>query len=313
MPKAIAIPPDTVFGRLTVIEETRTPGGRRAMACRCECGQMTTVPVGHLRSGHTKSCGCLHREVVAELARTNPLIAEYRTSDKRRAQTRQNALRHGLSFHPHYRRWVGMMNRCTNPNHPAYKDYGGRGITVCPEWREVAVFCAWIDANLGPCPEGMSLDRRNNDGNYEPGNVRWATQKQQLSNFRGTTIRGEDCWQAKLTTADVAEIRQRYADGETQTSIAREYGMSPATIGSVVAGQTWRHADGPVTPPQGHSGETHPNAKLTWAAVADIRSRSAAGETAAALAREFGVSGQVIGSVIHGKTWRTDGKRAMPL
>ena len=73
MGKAIAIPPGTAFGRLTVIQEVRAPGVKRAMLCRCECGQMTTVPVGHLRSGHTKSCGCLYREpAAADPASLNP-------------------------------------------------------------------------------------------------------------------------------------------------------------------------------------------------------------------------------------------------
>jgi hypothetical protein len=304
--RTIAITAGTVFGRLTAIEATRTAAGRRAMLCRCECSQTAIVDNAKLRNGHTRSCGCLRREVAAESARTNPVIAEYRISDKRREQTREWATTHGLSYHAHHSRWSGMMSRCHNPDNPGFRNYGGRGIEVCPEWRDLSIFCAWIDENLGPCPPGKSIDRIDNDGNYEPGNVRWATAKEQLSNFRGTSVRGEDCRQAKLTTSDVISARQRYAEGETQTSIARDFGMNPGTIGSIVAGKTWRHVGGPVSPPQGHSGEAHPNAKLTWESVADIRSRSAAGETAAALAREFGVSGPVIGSVIRGKTWRQD-------
>lgn len=160
MPARIDVPPGTVFGRLTVSEEARTPGGRRAMLCRCECGQQATVDLAKLRSGHTRSCGCLHRETAAEIARTNPLIAEHRVSDLRREQTRQRAETHGLSHHPHYIRWRNMVDRCTNPENANYHNYGGRGIKVCPEWRDVAVFCAWIDENLGQCPSGMSLKGR---------------------------------------------------------------------------------------------------------------------------------------------------------
>lgn len=232
MPKAIAIAPGTVFGRLAVIETARTPGGRRAMLCQCECGKQKIVDVGKLRSGHTQSCGCLHREVVAELARTNPLIAEYRTSDKRREQTRQQATTHGLSYHAHRVRWRNMMSRCTDPDHPAFHRYGGRGIKVCPEWHDLSAFCEWIDANLGPCPAGMSLDRYpDNDGNYEPGNVRWATQPAQIQN---------SSW-AKLTLQGAADIRARAAAGARRKTLAAEYGVSIGTVRLVVIGETWKH------------------------------------------------------------------------
>lgn len=95
---------------------------------------------------------------------------------------------HGYSLHPNYNRWNNVNERCFNPNQEHFADYGGRGITVCPEWRKEAgpkAFCDYLDDNLGTCPEGMSLDRfPNNDGNYEPGNVRWATRKQQTDNRR---------------------------------------------------------------------------------------------------------------------------------
>ena len=95
---------------------------------------------------------------------------------------------HGYKKHPYYQRWINMNDRCANPNHAQFHDYGGRGITICPAWSKEAGpvdFCDWIEANLGPCPEGMTLDRYpNNDGHYEPGNVRWATRQQQLDNRR---------------------------------------------------------------------------------------------------------------------------------
>lgn len=192
---------------------------------------MKTVAGTKLRSGHTRSCGCLHRETVAELARTNPLIAEYRISDKRREQTRQQATTHGFSYHAHKPRWQNMMKRCYDQDHPAFHLYGGRGIGVFPAWRDLAAFCAWMDANLGPCPDGMSLDRYpDNDGNYEPGNVRWATQPEQIQNSR---------W-AKLTVAAAADIRARHAAGESQQALAAEYGVTKGTIRLVVIGKTWR-------------------------------------------------------------------------
>jgi len=91
---------------------------------------------------------------------------------------------HGLSKGPNYTRHRHLMQRCYDPESPGFKYYGARGIGVCDEWHDPAAFCAWIDANLGPCPKGYSLDRINNDGNYEPGNVRWATQSEQNFNRR---------------------------------------------------------------------------------------------------------------------------------
>lgn len=79
-----------------------------------------------------------------------------------------------------YNRWRSMVQRCTNPNHPRYAGWGGRGITVCPEWLDFEAFYA----DVGDAPPGMSLDRVDNDGNYEPGNVRWATPREQLLNRR---------------------------------------------------------------------------------------------------------------------------------
>ena len=76
------------------------------------------------------------------------------------------------------------MRRCYNPASKDYRNYGARGIGVCEDWRDVRNFIAWLDSNLGPCPQGKSLDRIDNDGNYEPGNLRWATRSEQVRNSR---------------------------------------------------------------------------------------------------------------------------------
>jgi hypothetical protein len=102
----------------------------------------------------------------------------------RATPARLNNLRHGLSKHPSYSRWCNMIDRCENPDHSAYLNYGGRGISVAAEWRDVAVFLAYLDDVLGSCPSGHSLDRIDNDGNYEPGNIRWATRTEQTRNRR---------------------------------------------------------------------------------------------------------------------------------
>ena len=102
-------------------------------------------------------------------------------------RSRDSQGRHALAYHPHYHRWYDMNRRCYNSNNKHYKDYGGRGITVIPGWRKDAgpgAFCAWMDAKLGECPEGKSLDRIDNSRGYEPENLRWATSEEQNNNQR---------------------------------------------------------------------------------------------------------------------------------
>lgn len=128
-------------------------------------------------------------------------MAEFSRSSERRswlaernrsAEHRAEVSTHGLSAHPLYDTWNGIIARCENPKSAAWKDYGGRGIQLCPEWRDVAVFIKWIETNLGPRPDGItaagrpeySLDRIDVNGNYEPGNLRWATWAEQHANKR---------------------------------------------------------------------------------------------------------------------------------
>ncbi len=153
------------FGWLTVTDpEPRTvvidgKTRRRIVTCRCDCGTETTVRISSLVSGGTKSCGCRIPAVIADRSRT-----------------------HGLSREPLYIIHQGMMRRCYSTDCKSYGRYGGRGIRVCTEWHDVQKFIAWVEVNLGPRPAGMSIDRINNDGDYEPGNVRWATAKEQAAN-----------------------------------------------------------------------------------------------------------------------------------
>lgn len=119
-----------------------------------------------------------------------------------------------------------MRQRCFNPKNPRFKDYGGRGISVCERWR--SSFEAFL-SDMGPRPPRASIDRVDNDGNYEPSNCRWATPAEQIQNSR----------KAKLTAEEVREIRTLVAGGARQADVAKRYGMNRSTICNIVKGRTW--------------------------------------------------------------------------
>lgn len=151
------------FGRLTVLEITdRRIGGNVVWLCVCECGKQTEVKAGNLQSGMTKSCGCL---------RSEKSTVTHTTHGKRNTN---------LSMV-----WQSMKQRCLNPNNKSFKNYGGRGITICDEWKnDFQAFYDYVSVLPHFGEAGYSLDRINNDGNYEPNNVRWATAKEQSNNKR---------------------------------------------------------------------------------------------------------------------------------
>jgi hypothetical protein len=150
-----------VYGRLTVLRRDGKLYGKAAWECSCTCGEVLQVCGNDLKSGNKASCGCLKRDV-----------------------TKLKNYSHGLTETAEYKTWCKMKSRCNVESDISFPNYGGRGIMVCPQWeRSFETFFA----DMGPKPEGdYSIERMNSDGDYEPGNCKWATRKEQNRNKRNT-------------------------------------------------------------------------------------------------------------------------------
>lgn len=151
------------FGRLVITERSdQRINGHTAWICRCDCGNQVTCGCSRLTEGHTRSCGCLV---------TDTTTAKNKT--------------HGMRQHQLYSTWCGIKQRCNDPNAINYLNYGGRGISICPEWQyDFSAFHDFVSLLPHYGEKGFSLDRIDNDGNYEPDNVQWATRREQRLNSR---------------------------------------------------------------------------------------------------------------------------------
>jgi hypothetical protein len=210
------------FGCLTAAacERRCNAAGRSVIywPCGCVCGNETVVRASNLRSGGTQSCGCRQRER-AHAAQFRHGESGARSSGRRAKPTSE------------YSTWKGMLRRCEDVNNPDYKNYGGRGITVCERWHDYRNFLT----DMGRCPPDLALERINNDLGYGPSNCKWATYKEQNNNKR---VRTWGTWAKKLSDYEVRRIR---LDPRFHRVIAQDYGVTRRVICAVKRRRTYSH------------------------------------------------------------------------
>lgn len=213
------------FGRLTAIERVGSnKRGQSLWSCKCDCGSVVVVVGTELNCGHVKSCGCI---------RHDKLIAYNKSAEKRAKTAEYNKTHkttHGLRHTRLYKEWQSMKRRCDCKSWRDYKNYGGRGITVCDEWRnDFMAFHDWAMAN--GYDDSLSLDRIDVNGNYEPSNCRWVTLKHQANNKRNS------------------HFLEYNGEVKTIAQWAEELGIKYRTLSSRINTRGWSVEKALTTPP----------------------------------------------------------------
>ncbi|MBV4423238.1 hypothetical protein [Clostridium tyrobutyricum] len=259
------------FGRLTVIKlDKKIQSGNRKRyywLCKCGCGNYTSVRTDCLTKGQVKSCGCLKRE-----------------QDRANLEANHS---HKLSHTKLWNTYYGMKRRCYNPKDKRYKNYGARGIKICSEWlNDFNKFVEWSYNN--GYNDNLSIDRINNDGNYEPCNCRWATPKQQ-SNNRRSNIR-VNCKGKSITLKELSEnigisyqcIDARYNNGDRGKRLIRKINTDKKVV----------------------RGSKQHLSKLSEREVKEIKRLLEKGELQVAIAQKYNVSKGAINSIYKNRTWK---------
>ncbi len=192
------------FGRLEVMELAGTDKARnRKWLCKCDCGEQKVIMGIHLKDGSTESCGCLKKQLSSIINKT-----------------------HGFTGTRTYRIWDGMKRRCKNPQEPGYKWYGAKGIGYCDSWEKFGNFLF----DMGECPKGLTIERKESRGNYEKENCEWATPT--------ANLRNRCC--VKLSMDKAREIRKIGDVIHNNAEIGRTFGVGRELVRKVLRNDTWK-------------------------------------------------------------------------